>query len=50
MLNITSKIDAFVKEPFNPKMDLWNWLAFIAILGGFGYLWFLTLQTFKKSL
>ena len=50
MYNITQKIDQFVKEPFNPKMDLWGWLAFLAVIGGVAFLWFLTLNTFKKSL
>ena len=50
MYNITQKIDTFITEPFNEKMDLWQWFAFLAVVGGFAFLWYLILDTFKKSL
>ena len=50
MLNITKNIDTFIKEPFNPKMDLLQWIAFTVIIVTAGLAWILILKSMKENI
>ena len=50
MLNITKNIDSFIKEPFNPKMDLVQWFAFTIIIATAVVAWILILKSMKENI
>ena len=50
MLNITKNIDTFIKEPFNPKMDLIQWIAFTVIIATAVVAWVLILKSMKENI
>ena len=50
MLNITKNIDTFIKEPFNPKMDLVQWIAFTLIISTALIGWILILKSLKENI
>ncbi len=44
-----SNVEAWINQPFNPKMSLWDWILFIVVIGSVAGLWYMLMESFRRS-